>query len=137
MVASAAGMGAVAVKDMRRLENIQASIREQESVKQEVQKGKMELQNKMEQAREDLKEIPDSLRALKNRRLMDHSFGLAKAEANLEQQASRVAKRLEYLEGEERAVKSHFVRWSLALGAAEFLLVGGIVVLALKKKPQR
>ena len=133
MIGSAAGMGTVAVKDMRRLDKVQASIREQESILREVDNGKKELAEKTEQAKREIAEIPDSLKALRGRRLMDQSFSLAKAEGILEQKETWAEKRLEHLEGERRAVKSHFVRWSLILGAAEFLLVGGIVVLAVRK----
>jgi hypothetical protein len=133
LIGSAAGMGAVVVKDMRRLEKINASISEQRGVQLEVEKGKKELAGRTERTKRDLAEIPDSLKALRTRRLMDQSFSIAKAEGILEQKAIVAKKRLEYLEGEKQAVKNHFVRWSLILGAAEFLLVGGIVALALRK----
>jgi predicted nuclease with TOPRIM domain len=137
LIAGAAAMGTVAVKDMGRLENIQASIREQKDIQREVQEGREELRKKTEEVGRELEALPDSLGALRTRRLMDHSFGLAKSETILEQKASRAEKRLQYLEGERRAVKSHFVRWSVVLGAVEFLLLGGIVVLALRAVPRR
>jgi septal ring factor EnvC (AmiA/AmiB activator) len=123
----------VAVKDMKRLEKIEGSIREQEAIQREVEKGRKELAEKTAQAKREIAEIPDSLEAFRSRRLMDQSFSLAKAEGILEQKATWAEKRLEYLEGEKHAVKTHFVRWSLILGATEFLLVGGVVVLALRR----
>ena len=137
MVGSAAGMGTVVVKSVVQLNEIQASIREQEGIKQEVREEKRKFHEKTEQAKRELAEIPDSLGASRSGRLMDQSFGLAKAEEILEQKSSRTDKRLGYLEAKKHEVKNHLVRWSIVLGVAEFILIGGVVVLARRLNPQR
>jgi len=137
MVGGAAGMGTVVVKGVVQLKSIQASIREQEGIKQEVQEEKRKYREKTEQAKRELAEIPDSLGASRSGRLMDRSFGLAKAEEILEQKSSRTDKRLGYLEAKKHEVKTHLVRWSIVLGGAEFMLIGGVVVLARRLKPGR
>lgn len=136
MIGSAAAMGTVVVKDVTRLKEIQASIREQQAVERETQQGKEDLARRTEEAKRALEEIPDSLGARRGRRLMDLSFNIAKAEGILDQKASRAEKRLEQLEGEKHAVKSHLVRWSLILGLADFILVGGVVLLAWRFGPR-
>lgn len=137
MVGSAVGMGTVVVKGVDQLKNIQASIREQEGIKQEVREEKRKFREKTEQAKRELGEIPDSLVSSRSGRLMDQSFGLAKAEEILEQKSSRTDKRLRYLEGEKLAVKNRLVRWSVVLGVVEFILIGGVAVLARRLNPRR
>ena len=115
-------------REVSRLKVAEASVREQDEVKRKTREERKRLRDEVEAAKNELNEIPDSVKTERMGVLMDKSSSFGKADVMITQKILRAERRLEKLTRERDAIKARFVRWCVLLGVAELVLVGSMVL---------
>jgi hypothetical protein len=122
-------MGAVLYKGLAAIGELDSSIREQEQVKAEARKEREDFNRRLDESVKSLREIPDSLAATRNGRILGTSMKLSKEEWNIDQKEMRADKRLKFRREQRAELKGRLVRRAGTLAAVEVALAACVVFL--------
>lgn len=128
VLASGVWMGTRAAGEWSRLRGIDAEMVEEKTALAAAREKRRELREQMDEAKKEIREIPDSLKASRTGIAMQKSFDFAKTEGIIEDERARAQSRLRYLEAERERAAGSISRWAVALAAVEAFLIGGAVV---------